>query len=161
MPSVPSKKRECPKDSSIMTEIRYETELIDQCTVCGGVWCDGGELEKIIDSREKTFTPEEIESLASYESIGIVSLEVDSNKGIRCLVCNMPMQQKEYMENSGITIDFCTKGHGIWLDAKELERIQLLMERREDKSKANKYAELIKQAVDAKPKIIPSARRRE
>ena len=39
------------------------------------------------------------------------------------------MKRHNYASNSGITIDRCGAGHGVWLDSEEIERVQSFVER--------------------------------
>lgn len=44
--------RKCPVDGTSMNRIRFGEKIpleIDECPECGGVWLDGGELEKLRD----------------------------------------------------------------------------------------------------------------
>ena len=43
----------CPKCGGKMAEKRFETVMIDECTACGGIYFDAGELDMLI-KHEKT-----------------------------------------------------------------------------------------------------------
>jgi NADH pyrophosphatase NudC (nudix superfamily) len=45
----------CPKCGGKMAEKKFENVLIDQCTACGGIYFDAGELDMLI-KREKSGT---------------------------------------------------------------------------------------------------------
>jgi Zn-finger nucleic acid-binding protein len=153
-------KRQCPKDSTWMNQIRYEGQIIDQCTLCGGTWCDGGEFEAILESRERKFSDKEIKSAKYVDKIQVVELE--RRKILACVVCKAGLVKKDLKTGSKITIDVCPRGHGTWLDYGELERIQILVEESERKQASGKpdetthYSELLKMA---KTTIIPAKAR--
>ena len=46
----------CPKCGSDLKEITYQDVAIDECTECGGIWLDNGELELLAKSEEKVAT---------------------------------------------------------------------------------------------------------
>ena len=150
-------KRQCPKDSTWMTQIKYEGQIIDQCTLCGGTWLDGGEFQAILTSREKKFTDKEIKNAKYLDKIQVVELE--RRKILACVVCKAPLVKKDLKTGSKITIDVCPRGHGTWLDHGELERIQILVEEAERKAaeknpdESTHYSELLKQA---RTTIIPA-----
>ncbi len=57
---VPSKGRLCPKCSTKMASLTYETSrvTIDKCPQCHGIWLDHGEFEAIVKHLEKTVSSE-------------------------------------------------------------------------------------------------------
>lgn len=42
----------------------------------------------------------------------------------KCPKCNVDMAKKSASKNKNITIDFCEKCRGIWLDSTEIDRIE-------------------------------------
>lgn len=43
----------CPKCGMTMVEIDYKNIKIDQCSECGGVWLDKGEIEQVAGMEKK------------------------------------------------------------------------------------------------------------
>ncbi|MEW6057946.1 MAG: zf-TFIIB domain-containing protein [Bdellovibrionota bacterium] len=119
----------CPRDQEPLREIHYESERVDLCPRCKGVWCDGDELKKIIDSREKQFSGEIHKDVIPNESNASVTGKESLIASLKCLACLQPMQAINYAYSSGIHIDRCSRGHGTWLDHGELEKIQVFVER--------------------------------
>jgi Zn-finger nucleic acid-binding protein len=155
-------KRRCPKDDTVMNQIQYEGQTLDQCTLCGGIWCDSGEFEAILSARDRKFSTKEIEAAKFLDKIQVVELE--RRKALKCVACQTPLTKKDLKTRSQVTIDICPKGHGTWLDYGELERIQILMEEAErahtnpeTTQSASHFSELIKQAravvIPAKPRV--------
>jgi Zn-finger nucleic acid-binding protein len=142
-----------------MHQIKYEGQIIDQCTLCGGTWLDGGEFEAILISREKKFTEKEIKNAKYLDKIQVVELE--RRKIVGCVVCKAPLIKRDLKTASRVTIDVCPRGHGTWLDHGELERIQILVEEAERKAatkdkETTHYSELLKAARST---IIPAKAR--
>lgn len=88
---------------------------VDQCFVCNGIWFDAGELEKYIEKK-----------LTIIDSPAIdIGLIVDFDKKVvKCPRCNIDMVKKSAPLAKDITVDFCEKCHGIWLDSTEIDRIE-------------------------------------
>lgn len=43
--SISESKRLCPVDGALMAKRLVRRLLVDECTLCGGIWLDGGEME--------------------------------------------------------------------------------------------------------------------
>lgn len=117
----------CPRCGSetLQSEI-YEGIEIDRCQACRGTWLDQGEVSKIIDRRAEKFGASEIKSTAENSSPGVSTLERE--KKLLCPQCSSLMESVNYGYASGIIIDNCPHYHGVWLDASELEKIQMYRE---------------------------------
>jgi hypothetical protein len=46
---------QCPRCGGRLVELKYEEVLIDQCSTCGGVWLDAGELERLTTREESSW----------------------------------------------------------------------------------------------------------
>ena len=65
-------------------------------------------------------------------ALGIRAYELARQKAqqaIRCPLCNIEMESREYAHCSQIQIDVCPDCHGIWLDKGELEELEIFFER--------------------------------
>lgn len=114
-------KRRCPRDHSDLIHTDYDGQAIDVCEQCGGTWLDDGELSQIINTKQETFAESIVSSSnATPKKVHAKDLVID----LDCVVCSKPMSRIHYNYNSGVVIDSCTDGHGVWLDHHELERIQ-------------------------------------
>lgn len=117
----------CPQCKSGLEAISYEGIHIETCPACHGEWLDGGELGHINRAREARFDPEERRAVAAAVKIKGVKLS-DVDRDLACPKCGGQTDAVNFGGNSGIIIDRCTKCGGIWLDAEELEKIQILVE---------------------------------
>ncbi|MFC1588356.1 zf-TFIIB domain-containing protein [Planctomycetota bacterium] len=117
----------CPRCQADLKEIIYEGVEIDTCASCGGEWLDDGEMKKINDIREETFTSQEIGLVKGIEDqILVAERSLDHN--LLCPHCSKPMRQINYASTTGVVIDKCPDCKGIWLDKDELENVQILVE---------------------------------
>jgi len=98
---------ECPKCHEPMFVAEFEGVEIDTCPTCGGVWLDGGELEALVGEPPP---PKE----KPDESFGPPELD--------CPICVDKLVKDRYA-GTGVVVDKCPHGDGIWLDRGELEQI--------------------------------------
>lgn len=122
---------QCPTCSTTLTTIDYEGIKIETCPGCEGQWLDAGELGHIARAREVRFDEEERRAIAAACKITPVVLE-HHDRDLACPRCGGRTDAINYGGDSGIIIDKCPACVGIWLDAGELEKIQMLVEGWED-----------------------------
>ena len=117
----------CPICTSVLYTITYEGIEIETCRVCGGNWLDAGELGRIVKIREVNFSEAERRALAEATKIA-AQAPTGPGRHLACPKCRGRMAVLNYGSDSGIFIDRCTACRGMWLDAGELEKIQMLIE---------------------------------
>ena len=73
------------------------------------------------------------------------------------------MQTINYDYSSGIILDRCPQGHGLWLDAGELEQVQIVREHSEEEFEKSRddWLALAKLAVVEKDEIADENRKRK
>ena len=113
----------CPACGGFLSTKKYETEQIDQCNRCQGVWLDWGEVVNIIKSRD-----EKISHKVKTKVLALKGQDHRNNTEIKCPKCSKTMDTFEYAFNSGVIVDKCPDKHGLWLDGGELEKIQAIFE---------------------------------
>ena len=111
-----------------MQQAKHQGVVLDQCTGeggCGGVWLDAGEMQ-IVQNR----------SLTQSKSSNRVLAEIRTNASHRkdgstlsCPKCESTMIVYQFAGESGVTVDRCSKGHGLWLESSELEAIEKFVEK--------------------------------
>jgi Zn-finger nucleic acid-binding protein len=119
----------CPHDGATLERDTYETDIeVDDCPECEGIWLDHGELEKIqatveIDyKRELSDVPDTV--VQSYKNA-----RGDEERKLACPACGGEMTAKEHGYCSQIIVDVCIECQGVWLDAGELEALEVFFER--------------------------------
>jgi Zn-finger nucleic acid-binding protein len=95
--------------------------IIDRCSSCGGAWLEQGELEAIVETRDHSQPESFVQETLSRMKPGLP--EGSQNDLLACPSCSMNMKVVNYAYDSGVIINVCPS-HGIWLDSKELERIE-------------------------------------
>jgi len=129
----------CPACKGTCAQETYEGVSIDVCEKCKGIWLDQGEFEQIVSKREKVFKRSEVEAVNRLCGVNGSPKEEESRK-LTCPKCNSEnMKTQNYSYSSGVIIDRCPKGCGIWLDADELEKVQMYSELWQDRLEANRH----------------------
>jgi len=117
----------CPSCHGTLRTITYEGIEVETCPSCGGEWLDADELGKVVKIRQQKFGEEQCRAIAEATPYtGVVLKDVD--RDLTCPSCGGTTDPVNYGGGSGLVIDKCTSCGGIWLDADELEKVQMLVE---------------------------------
>jgi Zn-finger nucleic acid-binding protein len=109
--------RTSPVTGKPMEAITLMGTVVDRCVDSGGVWLDAGELEQLLQAAK--------DSKASIEDfIGTLPTlnpsEAAVAEGQPSPITGTAMKREKVL---GITVDRCPDSGGIWLDARELDRL--------------------------------------
>jgi len=66
---------------------------------------------------------EQLRDSAACETLFADHPNIDLTPVAPCPVCRQPMRRYIYSTDSGVAVDACATGHGIWLDDGELAQI--------------------------------------
>jgi Zn-finger nucleic acid-binding protein len=151
---------DCPKCNTPLKSVTYEGVEIDKCQQCSGAWLDDGEILKIIRTKEETFDPKLIKETLALGFTGVPKNEQQTSA--RCPKCQAGMEAINYDYSSGIILDRCTEGHGLWFDGEELQKVQIVRERSEQDFEQNREAwlALARSSLTGKEEIADENRRR-
>lgn len=97
----------CPKCDAGLFILRFQSVEVDYCEQCRGVWLDAGELEQLVGA-----------PLPDFQS---QTGTVPSGKKHLCPRCDARLEEIAAPDN--LTLDKCPRGHGLWLDADELQKL--------------------------------------
>ncbi len=89
-----------------MVVFELEGIEIDRCLACGGTWLDAGELELLSGGGKL------VETL--FRGAG------EKHGSRRCARCGTGLR---VIRAAGVELDRCPRGHGLWLDRNELEKL--------------------------------------
>ena len=118
---------ECANGCGNMKSTELEGITLDHCSRCSGVWLDSSELTALVETREKTWSKRKIDAaLNETGETGVPAHERE--RLLTCPKCQADMKPVNYQYSSGIILDRCPAGHGVWLDTGELDKIQIYME---------------------------------
>lgn len=141
----PSDGKVCPHCTKSLHEETYEGVVVDLCGSCAGVYLDSGEINEIINKREQQFTTDE-KALVETQTETSAEKHGATLPQVACPACASLMRQFNYSYSSGIILDYCEKDNSVWLDASELEKVQIFAEGGEDAAGKDlqKFAEVMK-----------------
>ena len=111
----------CPACQRALVEVSVAEITLDVCHGgCGGIWFDGGELEKLGEANDG--------QTDSCVNLPVdPSIEVDDSLPRKCPRCGGGGVMKQVRvggENEGVMIDLCEACGGAWLDHGEFEFLQ-------------------------------------
>jgi len=98
--------RKCPRCQVELTILNVRDIELDACPKCMGIWFDSTELDKVIGGAK------------SFEEMAYLSQPLGGK--IFCPNCGDKMH---YSTLKDVTIDFCKKCEGVWLDTGELSEL--------------------------------------
>lgn len=94
--------------------------FIENCTTCGGLFFDNGELHALLDQKVASAVQINFSGLQA-----LISQPIETSSVIRyrkCPVCREIMNREKFGERAGVVINHC-HSHGIWLESGELSRL--------------------------------------
>ncbi|GAB4330567.1 MAG: hypothetical protein Kow0099_01260 [Candidatus Abyssubacteria bacterium] len=112
---------QCPSCNTTLKRIRYEGLPICTCPGCNGEFVSLSQLRLIAKRKGVKFDRKEVHQLRSARTGPLKETQLS------CPRCANPMSKKRY-PSTEVVIDFCITCGGIWLDDRELEKIQILGE---------------------------------
>ena len=113
----------CPSCSEPMKPVRIGSTPMQQCAACGGSWLTTDVFTALCTDREaqhavaSTFTLDSPTTKPSAQGVRLGDVRYR-----RCPHCQKLMNRVNFGRVSGVVIDLC-KGHGVWLDQGELQRV--------------------------------------
>ena len=105
---------DCPACGNAMITLELADVEIDHCVGCGGIWLDAGELELLMDDRQKAR-----DLLNSFHED-----PSSAEKPRKCPICDKKMTKIVVGRDvPALLIDKCRRGDGLWFDSGELQDI--------------------------------------
>jgi Zn-finger nucleic acid-binding protein len=112
----------CPKCKGSTASVHYEGVGVKMCGQCGGYWVSPTALKAIANRRETEFNE------AVKERFLQLAEQSNTTEALLCVSCGKYMIKESFKDWDDIVIDRCPTCGGIWLDAGELEKIQIYWE---------------------------------
>ncbi|MFN0009127.1 MAG: zf-TFIIB domain-containing protein [Planctomycetota bacterium] len=109
----------CPRCKGALRSRTVGAVAFVECGSCAGLWLAHEVLDALCERADK----EDLAARALGETVP--TRPVDVSKGpayVPCPTCKSLMTRRNFGRSSGVLIDVC-RGHGVWLDHRELERI--------------------------------------
>lgn len=118
----------CPQCAIPLHGDAYERQPVSRCPRCDGTWLAKGDLERI---QEAHLVDHSVQHRLGTDTVER-SVDMARQRALpprTCPKCGDPMERREYGLASQVLIDACPHGDGLWLDAGELEAVELYFER--------------------------------
>lgn len=117
----------CVNGCGFLNPNRYEGVDVSVCPQCKGIWLTFDNLNQIIRTQSRAWTEsQKAQILPQTHKAGVP--EEEQNRHLNCPECKEPMPAFNYQYSSGIILNKCKHGHGVWLDYGELNKIQIYKE---------------------------------
>ncbi|MCK6474851.1 MAG: zf-TFIIB domain-containing protein [Planctomycetes bacterium] len=111
----------CPKCGKTLRKFELmESVSLDICTACKGIWYDKGEL---------AFQQEVERDIPDLKTVQKTSFPTKCD----CPRCadGSKLEEMKYHVKHDLLVDRCVKCHGLWLDFKELDKLEKVVARTE------------------------------
>ena len=103
----------CPACHEPLIVLEQDAVEIDYCDTCKGIWLDRGELELLFNAPQ-----------AATMFLETLMAANDTKESLRkCPICGYQMDKVITSGVNAVLLDRCRRGHGLWLDQGELNRI--------------------------------------
>jgi Zn-finger nucleic acid-binding protein len=106
----------CPIDGTTLETHTIHSINVEECVQCRGLWFEEGELRKAKDQSDTDLNWLDFDLWSDQESF-----ETDWSSR-KCLHCGKNMATISYGA-TGVAVDYCPDGHGVWLDRGEFQAI--------------------------------------
>jgi Zn-finger nucleic acid-binding protein len=123
---------ECPIDGTLLETHKIYSINVEECRQCRGLWFEEGELRKAKDESEIDLNWLDFDIWSDQEAF---TTEWSSRK---CPLCSKNMATISYGE-TGVAVDYCADGHGVWLDGGEFQAIIKALEAEISSKTASDY----------------------
>src|SRR5262245_4738315 len=117
---------ECPKCEGQLQKQQLADQAVEACAACGGIWLRYGQLPSLLIAWSQGLEFERAPHNDLPQATGSFSLNWDQVLGY-CPMCSSETAMIPSYRDVGagrIRVDYCQRGHGIWLDASEIRNIQ-------------------------------------
>ncbi len=108
--------RGCPRCRAALRRRTSETGSCIECSGCGGLWLASSALDELCAAAERA-------GVAAADPASPPAVPPEARPAyLSCPGCGELMQRRNFGGSSGVVVDVC-RGHGVWLDARELELV--------------------------------------
>lgn len=106
----------CPIDKTPLETHTVHDIQVEECPECKGLWFKADEMRKAKDATDPDLRWLDFDLWSDSDAL---SAEWSSRK---CPYCGHTMMRIAY-DHTGVIVDYCPDGHGIWLDKGEFQAI--------------------------------------
>lgn len=133
---------QCPLDGTTLETHTVQSVHVEECPQCLGLWFEEGQLREAKDETEADLVWLDFDLWSDQESF---TTDWSSRK---CPQCSKNMATISYGE-TGVVVEYCINGHGVWLDKGEFQAIITALEAEVSSKSASGYvASSLRAAAD-------------
>lgn len=125
------------------------------CPSCKGLWLSPSLFEIVLNEADK-----EIENISSDGFFSEHTFS-RSQSSRQCPVCEIQMDNHQFDRISGIWIDVCPRGHGIWLDHNELKMLRNYRRKSHGASSTDTKNHLVRAFAESSSRTLKHLTRQE
>jgi len=117
---------DCPKCPGVLQPTTIEKVEVDVCPTCEGIWFDPGKLKTILRRDEFDFHNMDLDDEEfSGKPEEFAGFDLDLKLG-NCPHCadGTKLAPSLYDHKHQVQVDICPKGHGLWLDGGEIQKLR-------------------------------------
>lgn len=107
---------DCPVDGTTLETQNISSTEVHECPQCRGLWLEKDELRRVKDHADPDLNWLDFDLWSDHEAF-----KVDWSDR-RCPQCGRKLASISYA-STGVTVEYCTDEHGVWLDHGELQAI--------------------------------------
>lgn len=111
----------CPACGNALHHVTYRGLVLDQCSVCRGVWYDADELGAFLERYLAEHPDLPPARLSLHQEAGMLAPAGEGERA--CPRCEFPLEKYNYGYDSGIILDRCHACKGVWVDGDEVQRL--------------------------------------
>jgi hypothetical protein len=104
----------CPVCKKDMFVVEYKQVEVDYCQSCKGAWFDAGELELLLKNDGVQYVIGDLSKIDETRT---------SEKQHHCPICRKEMKKIKLGGDTGVLVDACKNGDGLWFDGGEVAEL--------------------------------------
>lgn len=124
----------CPLDGTTLEIHSIHSVDVEECPQCRGLWFEQGELNKAKDEADPNLNWMDFDLWSEGDNF-----RTDWSDR-QCPSCGKIMAAIAYA-HTGVTVEYCVEGHGIWLDKGEFQAIIEALENESLSMDSSEYAQ--------------------
>lgn len=140
---------QCPRCHQSLHTIAMDTVTVDECTQCGGIWFDQGELDEVIESAHPDLAWLDLDFWKNQDDFRVAAGDLP------CPRCRRYYLTRMEDPDTATAAALCNHCRGIWLDADQLRRIIAAVTRMADRMDSADYVKTslqqLAQVIEASP----------
>jgi Zn-finger nucleic acid-binding protein len=108
----------CPRCRGALRRRSLGASDVIECSSCAGLWLAQETVQRLVEQAERA----DLDAFDLQQAPARLEPGASAQGYIPCVACGQLMQRRNFSGSSGVIVDVCGP-HGVWFDARELERV--------------------------------------